>query len=118
MANGPDVAIAEQALPNALPGSAQFTFGTGGTNQKFAVRGLKVANVDSAEHTFTLHHVPYSGSAATGNKRFAAITIAANTTYEIGYDENEWLLLGGDSVWAFADAADALNIYMSGERIE
>jgi len=115
---GPDLVIEEQALPNALPASAQFTFGTGGTNQKFAVRGFKVCNIDSADHMFTVHHVPNGGTAANANKRFPAIAIAANTIYEIGYDENEWILKAGDALWMFADAANVVNVSLSGERQE
>ena len=112
-----DILIPLQALPTSLPGTAQYTFGTSGTNQKMHVRGLVLANGDSSEHTFTLHHVAAGGSATNSNRRFAGIAIAANTTYEEEYLESEWIMRAGDAIFAFADDA-LVNIFLSGEADE
>lgn len=112
-----DVLIPLQALPTSLPGAAQYVYGTAGTNQKMHIRGLVIANADSAAHTFTLHHVASGGSPGNGNRRWTNCPIDPNTTYEEEYIESEWLMQAGDSIWAFSDSA-LVNIFLSGEADE
>lgn len=113
-----DTLIETFALPNALPGAAQYTFSTANTNAKLSVRGAKFINTDTVARTITLHHVPAGGAAAAANKHFAAVSIPAGKTWEISYDEGEWTLRSGDSLWMFADAASAVNAYFSGQLHE
>ena len=112
-----EVLIETQQLPNAIPASAQYTFGTSSTNPRMAVRGLKLINTAAIVQTFSIHHVR-SGDVPSGtNYHFDAATIQPKTTVEIGYDRDEWLLQTGDEIWAFSNGNN-VNIYMAGEGTE
>lgn len=112
-----DIIIPLQALPNALPGTAQYTFSTSNTNAKLDIRGLVIVNTSGATRTFTIHHVASGGSATSSNARFDTIAIAAKTTYEIGYEDGEWTLRAGDAIFAFADDT-TVNIAVTGNSYE
>lgn len=113
-----DELIALQQLPAAAPGTAQYTFGVVNTNARMNIRGLFLANVTGATRTITIHHTTGGAAVAASNKRWPAISIAANTIYEIGYEDGEWTMKGGDAIYLFADSATSVNVAMTGKGHE
>ena len=112
------VAFRQQLLGVDPPSSPIFVFSTTNTNAVFEMRGVSVMNTDTVAHEFCIYHVPSGVTPDVDHARFFDVSIAANTSYEIGYTDGEWILAAGDELWAYADTADVVNVYGSGIAYE
>ena len=106
----------QQLIATQVLTASAATYYTSSTssNGYTVVTSLVICNTDTAERTFTVYAIVQSGTAATGNKIFDAVTIAANTTYIIGLDEGMLVLPSGSFIQALADSANVVTITAAG----
>lgn len=103
--------IATQVLTAAA--ATYYTVPTSG-NGYTVVTSFCICNTDAATRTFTVYAIVQGGTAATGNKIFDAVTIAADTTYIVGLDEGMLVLPSGSFIQALADSANVVTITAAG----
>lgn len=101
----------------AASAASLYTAGANSPNGKTRISGWSFTNTDASQRTYSLHIVPSGGSAVAGNKRYDAVTIPAKTTREYSFFENELVLDAGTQIYVFADSANLVNFFMSGEEV-
>lgn len=108
------VLVEQQLLPAALPGTAQYT-APPAVGTRVEVRMLRVTNPTAGALAFSLHEVPSGQTPVAANLAFGATSIPANTTWELTYEPEEWVLTAGTGLFAFGSAA-TLGFKLSGVR--
>lgn len=100
-------------LPNALPGSPQWTnpIPDGGSGY---TRLTLIQLICRVTATITIHKVPPSGSASNSNIICPALALFAGETGEFYYDESLNTIPAGYSMYFFASAANAVNCELHG----
>ncbi|CAB4142365.1 hypothetical protein UFOVP1414_65 [uncultured Caudovirales phage] len=70
-------------------------------------------NVDTSPRTITVHRVPVSGSASNANRVISSFRLSPGQSY-VAVELANMVLNAGDSIQAFADTANLVNVTMSG----
>lgn len=108
-------AIKQLIATQVLTASAvDLYYSPSSSNGVTVVTSLIICNTDSSARTFTIHVVPASGSAATGNKIFDNCSIAADTTYVLAYEHGAFVMPANSFLSALADSANVVTITMAG----
>lgn len=100
-------------LPNALPGSAQYT---APANTRAQFDCVTLTNTSATTRVVTIHLVPAGGSPGAGNIVVQTLAVPANREIVVNAMSLQVLPTGG-MLYAFADAAGAINLRASGREI-
>jgi hypothetical protein len=109
--------VGTQYLTNAA--ATYYTVPQAMANSIAVVHSLVIANTDTAAHTFTIHNVASGDSATNGNRIFAGVQIPANTTWIGRYpEEGAFIMAGGGTLQAFADANSVITLSIGGREYQ
>ena len=107
----------KQLLPATyLAGAVAELFTVDSAPTKYwIITEIRLNNIDTVEHTFTMHAYPTGGAVSNENKLYDTITIQPSGAEPVVY--SCFIVLNpGDVVEAFADTADKVSIFMSGQK--
>jgi CO dehydrogenase/acetyl-CoA synthase gamma subunit (corrinoid Fe-S protein) len=80
------------------------------------VRGITLCNTTGSAVAVRVHNVQSGDSAAAANAVFYDLSIAANTSVVVCYDEGAWVLTKGMTIQALAGSNSAVTITLCGEE--
>lgn len=87
----------------------------GSGNSIAYIRGMKLTNWTAVDATATLYHLPSGVGSVANNYIYAGtILVPAKSFYEFAYEEQEFSLANGDTIWALASAASSINLFLYG----
>lgn len=112
MALQPALLIASTALPNAVASQGGPT-----SPAHWLLKRTVFTNTAAAAHSITVHHVPNGGAVATANMVIDAFVLGPagqpGSTY-VAAELTDMVLNPGDTLQAFSDTANVINITSSG----
>jgi hypothetical protein len=109
-------AVAKRLLTPQLLSNANATYYSAPENTRTILKKLTFTNNDGSSHDITVYLVPFGVSASDANMLLDAEAVAANSCYEATVGEGH-VLEAGDTLQAFADAGNFVNIMASGVEI-
>lgn len=112
----PQLLLPTFTLPNAVPGSPQWTNPVvNGAQGSVYARSLFLTCIAAA--TVSIHLVPPGGATGTGNLLVAAMPLSAGDCVDIFGEDKEKTIPAGYSLFFFASAANSVNATFWGEQV-
>ena len=99
--------------PSTQLGASVATLYASQANGTAIVKRAVFTNTDTVTHKITVYRVPSGGTPGASNILINALAVSAGQAY-VSPELSSMVLIGGDSIQAFADTASKVNAVISG----